>query len=311
MVVLGEHPAVEVGGDVVADVHLGEVLVVLHLLVGDLDALLEGDGVVVLAGVDVLGDAGVGTVGTDDDVHLHRLGLANLGVHLVVVVVDGDGTVALAGVVELHEEAVDEVGAEGLGALAEEVIHDLTTAHTDVLLVVEGLADVDGAVGGGDHLHLGNLAVDDLFGEVKLANHAEGDGTTAGLAVVHLTLDEEGLAATLGEGLRGAGARGATADDGDAELAAVEGLARGLDAGVDGGSLDGAHGGNLGAVELGALEAVGNGDRVVRSVTRSDDEMRVESGRIKACLHNLRGLGPRGTTGCVAGATASRASTTR
>jgi hypothetical protein len=64
-------------------------------------------------------------------------------------------------------------------------------------------------------------------------------------------------------------------------------------------------------VELGALEAVGNGDRVVRSVTRSDGEMRVESGRIKACLHNPRGLGPRGTTGCVAGATASRASTTR
>ena len=49
MVVLGEHPSVEVGGDVVTNVHLSELLVELHLLVGDLDALLESDGVVVLA----------------------------------------------------------------------------------------------------------------------------------------------------------------------------------------------------------------------------------------------------------------------
>ena len=41
---LGEHPAVEVGRDVVADVHLGQVHVVRHLVVGDADALLRTRG---------------------------------------------------------------------------------------------------------------------------------------------------------------------------------------------------------------------------------------------------------------------------
>ena len=66
MVVLGEHPPVEVGRDVVSHVHLGQVAEVGHLVFGDADALLERDGVVVLARVDLLGDAGVGAVGADD-----------------------------------------------------------------------------------------------------------------------------------------------------------------------------------------------------------------------------------------------------
>lgn len=37
---LGEHPAVEVRGHVVADVHLCEVLVVVHLVLWDTDTLL-------------------------------------------------------------------------------------------------------------------------------------------------------------------------------------------------------------------------------------------------------------------------------
>lgn len=66
VVVLGEHPPVKVRAHVVADVHLGEVGVVRHLVVRDADALLERDRVVVLSRVDLLGDAGVGAVGADD-----------------------------------------------------------------------------------------------------------------------------------------------------------------------------------------------------------------------------------------------------
>jgi len=43
VVVLGEDPRVKVGRDVVADVHLGEILVVGHLVVRDLNALLDGE----------------------------------------------------------------------------------------------------------------------------------------------------------------------------------------------------------------------------------------------------------------------------
>ena len=66
VVVLGEHPPVKVRRHVVPDIHLGQVAVVGHLVLRDADALLEGDGVVVLPGVDLLGDAGVGAVGADD-----------------------------------------------------------------------------------------------------------------------------------------------------------------------------------------------------------------------------------------------------
>ena len=41
--------------------------------------------------------------------------------------------------------------------------------------------DVDLPVGGGDHLHLGDLAVDDLGRDVELVDHAERDGAAAGL----------------------------------------------------------------------------------------------------------------------------------
>uniref|UniRef100_J3LH13 Uncharacterized protein n=1 Tax=Oryza brachyantha TaxID=4533 RepID=J3LH13_ORYBR len=88
VVALGEHPPVEVRRDVVADVHLGALLVVLHLVVGDPDALLERDGVLVVAGAHVLGDAGVGAVRAHDRVHLERpLLAAGLAVGAVVVVV--------------------------------------------------------------------------------------------------------------------------------------------------------------------------------------------------------------------------------
>ena len=56
-----------------------------------------------------------------------------------------------------------------------------------------------------------NLAVDDLAGQVELINHAERNGTAAGLAVVHLALNQEGLDAGSRQRLRSASAGGATA----------------------------------------------------------------------------------------------------
>jgi hypothetical protein len=57
----------------------------------------------------------------------------------------------------------------------------LSAAHADVLPLGERLADVHLAVAGADHLHLGDLAVDDLHGQVELADHAERDGAAARL----------------------------------------------------------------------------------------------------------------------------------
>jgi hypothetical protein len=68
---------------------------VFPILTRDADALLEGDGVVILARINLLGDAAVGTVSTDDQVHLKCGGGADLGALSVAIVVDGDGAVRL------------------------------------------------------------------------------------------------------------------------------------------------------------------------------------------------------------------------
>lgn len=60
----------------------------------DADALLEGNGVVVLAGVNLLGNTTVCTVSADHHVNLKGLWGADLAAVSVSVVVDGDGAVS-------------------------------------------------------------------------------------------------------------------------------------------------------------------------------------------------------------------------
>lgn len=63
------------------------------------------------------------------------------------------------------------------------------------------------------------LTVNDGFGEVEFTNHAERDGATAGLGVVELAFEEDGVdALLLGEDLGGARARRTTTDDCDLVL---------------------------------------------------------------------------------------------
>mmetsp|Transcript_34308 Transcript_34308/g.76133 ORF Transcript_34308/g.76133 Transcript_34308/m.76133 type:complete len:465 (-) Transcript_34308:340-1734(-) len=204
VVVLGEHPAVEVRGHIITHVHLSQVLVVLHLVIGDADALLEGNGVVILAGINVLGDTAVGTVSTNHNVNLHSLGHADLAALSIVIVVDLDGALAVLRGLQLHHQAVHHLSSVLLGTLAQEVIKHLTAAHANPLALAQGLANIHLPVGGGDHLHLGDLAINDLHGQIELLHHAQRDGTTARLAVVHLPLDQESLAATLCQSLSSA-----------------------------------------------------------------------------------------------------------
>ena len=161
VVVLGEHPSVEVGGDVVADVHLSHLLVERELLVRDLNPLLEGNGEVVLSGVHGLGDAGVGAVGTNDEVDLHLLGGSGAGSRdefgvldvvlgiLVLNVVGGD--------VDGGDKRIDGLSSVGDGAVPEELVHDLTTAHANVLIGLEGVSDIDLNVGRRDKFHATDL----------------------------------------------------------------------------------------------------------------------------------------------------------
>ena len=201
VVVLGEHPGVEVGGHVRAHVHLGEALVVLHLLRGELDALLEGDRHVVIAGVHGLGHAAVGTVGANDQVHLKALGFARGFPFAVVGIGEGVRPLAVGTGVDLGDQAIHQVRTQFGGTVAQEGIHDLPAAHADVLVLVIEI-DVHLAVRGGDHLHVADLAVDDRLRQVELSNHAEGDRTTTGFGVIELALKDPGLDARLRQNFR-------------------------------------------------------------------------------------------------------------
>lgn len=187
MIALGEHPGVEVGGDVISQVHLGEIFVVLHLLVRQSDPLLKCDGAGVITGLDRLRDPAIGAVGTDDDVDGEAPPRAVAG-----VVHDVRGGIR-GGNLEIRDEAGDYARAGGLGAGPEEGVKDLPPDHCDELAWMEGFTEVHGEVRRRDDPHLGDMAVDEPEWDLELVEHAEGDRAPAGLGSSRVSFEEEGL----------------------------------------------------------------------------------------------------------------------
>ena len=79
VVALGEDPGVEVRGDVITHIHLGAVLVVVHLLFRNAHALLERDGVLVIPGFNVFGHPAVGAICSDNHLRWWEKGPGKLG----------------------------------------------------------------------------------------------------------------------------------------------------------------------------------------------------------------------------------------
>lgn len=67
----------------------------------------------------------------------------------------------ILGNVNLGNEALDGGGAVGDGTIAEELVHDFTTAHANVFVGLEGITNVDLDVAGGDEFHATNLEKDE------------------------------------------------------------------------------------------------------------------------------------------------------
>ena len=216
VVVFGEDPGVEVRRDIGADVHLGQALVVAHLFGRKLDPLLEGDGHVVIAGIHRFGDAAVGTIGANDQIHLKAFGGAGGRTIAVVRVLQGVGTLALGSGLDLGDQTINQRGPELGRTVAQEGIHHLPAAHTDVFVLVIQV-DLHFTVGGGDHPHVADLAVDDAFGQVELFDHAERNGATAGLGVVELALKDPGLNSCFRQNFRSTGATGPPANNGNTQ----------------------------------------------------------------------------------------------
>mmetsp|Transcript_5835 Transcript_5835/g.10519 ORF Transcript_5835/g.10519 Transcript_5835/m.10519 type:complete len:428 (-) Transcript_5835:55-1338(-) len=222
VVALGEDPGVEIWRHIISHVHLGTVLIVVHLRLRDAHALLESNGILVVASLNVLCDAAVGAICSHHNINFKGLLLPLAGIaFLAAKVVVGEG-VCLALVLRdghSHEEAIDQGGPVLLSPLSKEVIQHLTAHHSNEFVILEGLTDLDFLVGRGDHGHLLHLAVNDVLGEVELVNHAQRNSTTTRLAVVKLALNQVGLNSFLGQGVGRACPCGSTANDGHAELA--------------------------------------------------------------------------------------------
>mmetsp|Transcript_7216 Transcript_7216/g.18461 ORF Transcript_7216/g.18461 Transcript_7216/m.18461 type:complete len:230 (-) Transcript_7216:282-971(-) len=129
----------------------------------------------------------------------------------------GPGALGTFLLLHAHEQAVDYLGAALLGAVAEVLVQHFASCHADVLVGAEGAADVHLAVRWAYHLHPVHLAVDDLRGKVELVDHAQGNGATTGLAVVHLPLNEVGLQPLLRQHLGRARAGWSSTHNGDPE----------------------------------------------------------------------------------------------
>ena len=216
MVVLGEHPGIEVRRNIRADVHLGQILVIGHLFGRKLDPLLEGDGHVVVPGIHRFGHAGVGTVSADDQVHIEALLFAGGAAAAVVGVMKGVGTLSVVTGVDLLDQTVHQRGAEVCGTVAQIGIEHFAAAHADesVVVVSKGIQlDIHLPIGGGDHLHVANLTVDDVVRQVKFLNHAERNCSTTGFGVIQLAFKQPGLDSGFGQNFSGTGSAGTATDN--------------------------------------------------------------------------------------------------
>ena len=118
VVIFREDPGVKVGRHICADVHLGKILVIRHLLRRKFDSLLEGNRHVVITGVHRFCDAGIGSIGTDDQIHIQGFGLPCWTATAVVGVMDALRALTVCAGVNFLHQAVDQRGAEIRRAVA-------------------------------------------------------------------------------------------------------------------------------------------------------------------------------------------------
>mmetsp|Transcript_14025 Transcript_14025/g.34030 ORF Transcript_14025/g.34030 Transcript_14025/m.34030 type:complete len:292 (+) Transcript_14025:572-1447(+) len=222
VVVLGEHPSVEIGRHVVTNIHLRHFFVKLHFVIRNLDTLLEGNGKIVLSGIHSLCYTRVGTVSADNKVNFHVLGCSGTGSFLVGLVVDGVLVLRYLVVgrdVDAGDQAIDNFGTVVDGAVAEVSVKDFTTSHTNVLIRFQGLTNINFNTLGGDKIHATDLTVNDALGKIKFADHTEGDGATAGLGIIELALKKNRIDSLfLGKDLGSAGTGRSSPDDGNLVL---------------------------------------------------------------------------------------------
>ena len=216
VVVLWKDPGVKIGRHISAHIHLSQAFVIFHLFGRQLDAFLECNGNVVIAGIHRLGNTAVGPIGADDQIHLQGLGLPGGFPRGVIGIGERVRALAVLAGVDFGHKTIHQMGTQFRGPVPQKGIHHLPAAHADVFTVVFQI-DIHLPVGGGNHLHVAHLPIDDRLRQVEFRHHAQRNGAATGLGVVELSLENPGFNPGLGEHLCRTGATGATTDHCDTQ----------------------------------------------------------------------------------------------
>mmetsp|Transcript_742 Transcript_742/g.1646 ORF Transcript_742/g.1646 Transcript_742/m.1646 type:complete len:271 (+) Transcript_742:624-1436(+) len=210
VIILGEHPSVEIWRHIISDIHLSQILVVLHLLIIDANTLLESNSIICFSSTNVLCNTRVCSISSNDHVNLQCGWHSHLASLLILVIVQGDWAISF--LLHAHVQTIDQVGSQLFGALTKVVIEHLSAAHTNPLLLVQSLSNINLTVGWRNHLHLCHATINNLHWQVKLFDHTDWNSSSTWLAVVHFTLKKERFNSPLGQSLRSACSRWSSAN---------------------------------------------------------------------------------------------------
>mmetsp|Transcript_31884 Transcript_31884/g.73390 ORF Transcript_31884/g.73390 Transcript_31884/m.73390 type:complete len:229 (-) Transcript_31884:318-1004(-) len=188
VVIFGKHPSIEVRGYIISNIHLRHLLVETHLLLIDLNTLLESNSKVIFTSVHGFRDTTVSSISTHDDVKLLLLGCTRRLSRSELLVLDRVLRIWVGLVVGRNVngryKAIDNISSKFLCTITDVLIKDLATAHSNVFISLESITDVNINARGADQLHLADLAVNNSLGQIKLAHHAQRDGPSTGFSII-------------------------------------------------------------------------------------------------------------------------------
>mmetsp|Transcript_3157 Transcript_3157/g.5860 ORF Transcript_3157/g.5860 Transcript_3157/m.5860 type:complete len:210 (+) Transcript_3157:1216-1845(+) len=116
---------------------------------------------------------------------------------------------------DTRDEAGDGFSTIGNSAVTEELVHNLTTAHANVFIGLEGITNVDLNIGGRDEFHSAHLTIHSGLRNVELPNHTKRNRTSTWLSIIHLPLEQDRVnILLLRKDLSSASSRRSSAHDG-------------------------------------------------------------------------------------------------
>lgn len=126
---------------------------------------------------------------TAKQLHMHYR--SDVGVHcqlcrcLVMIEAGGAGNWKVKRgttyLLQTHDQCIDGFGTQVHCSLPQVAVENFSPAHPNVLRLTQGLAYIHLSVRGGDHLHFGDLAINDVGRQAEFVHHAEWNGSSTRL----------------------------------------------------------------------------------------------------------------------------------